>query len=86
MPPQNIILSEVFTVYPSSISGHRIIYAARKIGTSRGNPKFIESHSFRDFDTTVFQSDLCYVSWLATEFVNNANDYWAQVKNVFECN
>ena len=75
--PQNIILSGV---YPSSISDHRIIYAARKIGASGGNPKFIESRSFKHFGTTVFQSDHCYANWPATEFVNNANDYWAQVK------
>lgn len=37
-------------VYPLSISGHYLIYAIRKIGIPRGQPRVIQSRNFKRFD------------------------------------
>ena len=54
-----------------------------KIGTSRGNPKFIKSRSFKKFDEAAFKSELHNSNWPSTDSVYNANDYWVELKNVF---
>ena len=77
---ENVILSGV---YPLSISDHSLIFAVRKIGTPRGNPRFIESRSFKNFDQNRFKLDLQNANWPPIGSVNNANDYWSKWKSIF---
>ena len=84
---ENVILSGV---YPLSISDHfilcqlvTIIFAVGKIGTPRGNPRFIKSRSFKNFDQNRFKLDLQNANWPPIGSVNNANDYWSKWKSIF---
>ena len=77
---ENVILSGV---YPLSISDHSLIFAVRKIGTPRGNPRFIESRSFKNFDQNKFKLDLQNANWPPIGSVYNANDYWSKWKSIF---
>ena len=56
----NISHSEVYTL---SISDHNLIYAVRKIGLPRGQPKSIQSRNFKHFREENFLTDLKNVSW-----------------------
>ena len=50
-------------VYTLSISDHNLIYAVRKIGLPRGQPKSIQSRNFKHFREENFLTDLKNVSW-----------------------
>ena len=50
-------------VYTLSISDHNLIYAVRKIGLPRGQPKFIQSRNFKHFNEENFLPDLKSASW-----------------------
>ena len=56
----NISHSEVHTL---SISDHNLIYAVRKIGLPRGQPKSIQSRNFKHFREENFLTDLKNASW-----------------------
>ena len=45
-------------IYTLSISDHYLIYAVRKIGLPRGQPKFIQSRNFKHFNEENFLTDL----------------------------
>ena len=50
-------------VYTLSISDHNLIYAVRKIGLPRGQPKSIQSRNFKHFSEENFLTDLKNASW-----------------------
>ena len=50
-------------IYTLSISDHYLIYAVRKIGLPRGQPKFIQSRNFKHFNEENFLPDLKSASW-----------------------
>ena len=54
-------------VYTLSISDHNLIYAVRKIGLPRGQPKFIQSRNFKHFNEENFLTDLKNASWPVIE-------------------
>ena len=56
-----------FGVYTLSISDHYYIYAIRKIGSPRGNPKIIRSRNFEYFDESAFTSDLKMLNGFSSE-------------------
>ena len=70
-------------VYPLSISDHSFIYAIRKIGIPRGNPRVIESWNFKSFDESAFILDLKNVDWPTVTAAADANDLWAMWKERF---
>ncbi|CAH3157596.1 unnamed protein product, partial [Porites lobata] len=49
--------------YPLSIRDHNLIYAVRKIGLPRGQPKFIPSRHSKLFNEENFLTDLKNASW-----------------------
>ena len=57
---ENISHSAVYTL---SISDHNLIYAVRKIGLPRGQPKSIQSRNFKHFSEENFLTDLKNASW-----------------------
>ena len=57
---ENISHSGVYTL---SISDHNLIYAVRKIGLPRGQPKSIQSRNFKHFREENFLTDLKNASW-----------------------
>ena len=65
-------------VYPVSITEYNLIYAVRKLGISRGNPKFIEARSFKNFSEEDFKFDLQKVKWPSVNSVANVNDFWLE--------
>ena len=77
---ENVINSGV---YPLSISNHSFIYAIRKIGIPRGNPRVIESRKFKSFDESAFILDLKNVDWPSVTAAVDANDFWAMWKDRF---
>ena len=54
-------------VHTLSISDHNLIYAVRKIGLPRGQPKFIQSRNFKHFNEENFLTDLKNASWPVIE-------------------
>ena len=50
-------------VYTLSISDQNLIYAVRKIGLPRKQPKFIQSRNFKHFREKNFLRDLKNASW-----------------------
>ena len=50
-------------VYTLSIGDHNLIYAVRKTGLPRGQPKFIQSWNFKHFNEENFLTDLKNASW-----------------------
>ena len=63
-------------VYPLSMSDHSFIYAIRKIGIPRGNPRVIESRKFKSFDESAFILDLKNADWPTVTAAADANDFW----------
>ena len=59
-------------VYPLSVSVHRLMYAVRKKGVPREQPRFIESKNRKHFDDTKFKLDLESAAWPSTQDVNEA--------------
>ena len=55
-------------VYTLSISDHNLIYAVRKIGLPREQPKFIQSRNFKHFNEDNFLTDLKNASWPVINF------------------
>ena len=70
-------------VYPLSISDHNLIYAVRKIGIPRGQPRLIETRNFRHFNESKFKSDLINSTWPLIANFQNVNDAWSAWKEVF---
>ena len=70
-------------VYPLSISDHSLIYAVRKIGIPRGQPRLIETRNFRHFNESKFKSDLINSTWPLIANFQNVNDAWSAWKEVF---
>ena len=71
--PESIVFSGV---YPTSISDHDLVFAVRKVGISRGNPKFIETRSFKNFEEDNFKHDLQNAEWPSTTFFHNTEEMW----------
>ena len=70
-------------VYPLSISDHNLIYAVRKIGIPREQPRLIETRNFRHFNESKFKSDLINSTWPLIANFQNVNDAWSAWKEVF---
>ena len=70
-------------VYTLSISDHNLIYALRKIGLPRGQPKFIQSRNFKHFSEKNFLTDLKNASWPVFESGMEINSAWNAWKNIF---
>ena len=65
------------------MSDHHFIYAVRKIGVPRGQPRFIESRNFKHFDDTEFKLDLESAPWPSIEDFQDVNEVWIAWKEVF---
>ena len=59
------------------------MYAIRKIGVPRGNPKIIESRSFKHFNESAFKCDLDNAVWPSIVSKTNPNEFWTFWKNTF---
>ena len=70
-------------VYPVSISDHNLIYAVRKIGIPRNNPKFIVTRNLKHFDQRKFKSDLQSTKWPQIKNKNDVIEAWTLWKNKF---
>ena len=70
-------------VYTLSISDHYLIYAVRKIGLPRGQPKFIQSRNFKHFNEENFLTDLENASWPDIKSGMEMNSAWNVWKNRF---
>ena len=69
-------------VYILFINGHNLIYAVRKIGLPRGEPKFIQSRNFKLFNEKNFLTDLKNASWPVIKSgmeMNSASNAWTNV-------
>ena len=69
-------------VYILFISGHNLIYAVRKIGLPRGEPKFIQSRNFKLFNEKNFLTDLKNASWPVIKSgmeMNSTSNAWTNV-------
>ena len=76
----NIFHSGVYTL---SISDHYLIYAVRKIGLPRGQPKFIQSRNFKHFNEENFLTDLNNASWPVIKSGMEVNSAWNAWKDIF---
>ena len=63
-------------VYTLSISDHNLIYAVRKIGLPRGQPKSIQSRNFKHFNEENFLTDLKNASWPVIKSGMEVNSAW----------
>ena len=70
-------------VYTLSINDHNLIYAVRKIGLPRGQPKFIQSRNFKHFNEENFLTDLKNVSWPIIKSGMEVNSAWNSWKDIF---
>ena len=70
-------------VYPLSISDHYLIYAIRKIGIPRGQPRVIQSRNFKRFDEAKFKMDLINAPWPPFDNSQDVNCAWTAWSNVF---
>lgn len=69
-------------VYPLSISDHNLIYAVRKIGLPKGQPRYTECRNFKNFDEMNFKLNLKRVCWPSINTfadVNEACEAWTSV-------
>ena len=72
-----------FGTYPVSISDHYLIYAVRKIGIPRNNPKFIVTRNLKHFDERQTKFDLQSARWPPIKSNNDVNEAWTQWKTKF---
>ena len=70
---ENISHSGVYTL---SISDHNLIYAVRKIGLPRGQPKSIQSRNFKHFNEENFLTDLKNALWPVIKSGMEVNSAW----------
>ena len=70
-------------VYPLSISDHCIIYAIRKIGIPRKQPKFITTRSFKRFVKEKFLQDLSTANWPDLDEIDDVNMAWSSWRTIF---
>ena len=70
-------------VYTLSISDHNLIYAVRKIGLPRGQPKFIQSRNFKHFNEENFLTNLKNASWPVIKSGIEMNSTWNAWKDIF---
>ena len=70
-------------VYTLSISDHNLIYAVRKIGLPRGQPKFIQLRNFKHFNENNFLTDLKNASWPVIKSGMEVNSAWNAWKDIF---
>lgn len=70
-------------VYPSSISDHHLIYAIRKVGIPRGNPKIIVTRNLKNFDEDKFKFDLEQVQWPVIDNFLDVHEAWACWRDSF---
>lgn len=61
--PDSIVNSGVCTL---SISDHNLVYAVRKIGIPRKNPKYVETRNFKHFKANSFKIDLIMPNGLSS--------------------
>ncbi|CAH3157598.1 unnamed protein product, partial [Porites lobata] len=69
--------------YTLSIRDHNLIYAVRKIGLPRGQPKFIPSRNFKHFNEENFLTDLKNASWPVIKSAMEVNSAWNTWKDIF---
>ena len=70
-------------VYTLSISDHNLIYAVRRTGLPRGQPKFIQSRNFKHFNEENFLTDLKNASWPVIKSGMEMNSAWNAEKDIF---
>ena len=70
-------------VYTLSISDHNLIYAVRKIGLPRGQPKFIQLRNFKHFNENNFLTDLKNASWPVIKSGMEVNSAWNAWEDIF---
>ena len=65
--------------------GHVIssIYAVRKIGIPRKNPKYVETRNFKHFKENSFKIDLINAQWPVINTISCVNEAWGKWKSVF---
>ena len=63
-------------VHTLPISDHNLIYAVRKNGLPRGQPKFIQSRNFKHFSEENFLTDLENSSWPDFKNGMDMNSAW----------
>ena len=67
-----------------SLSDHNLIYAVRKISSSKTRPvKIIESRQYRKFDCNKFKDDLMLIPWEHIKNTNDPNSAWLVWKDFF---
>ena len=52
---------------------HYLIYAIRKIGIPRGQPRFVEGRNFKHFHESKFKMDLINAPWPRIDYFQDAN-------------
>ena len=78
--PDSIVNSGVCTL---SISDHNLVYAVRKIGIPRKNPKYVETRNFKHFKANSFKIDLINAQWPVINRISCVNEAWGKWKSVF---
>ena len=78
--PDSIVNSGVRTL---SISDHNLVYAVRKIGIPRQNPKYVETRNFKHFKANSFKIDLINAQWPVINRISCVNEAWGKWKSVF---
>ena len=78
--PDSIVNSGVCTL---SISDHNLVYAVRKIGIARKNPKYVETRNFKHFKANSFKIDLINAQWPVINRISCVNEAWGKWKSVF---
>ena len=69
--PDSIVNSGVCTL---SISDHNLVYAVRKIGILRKNPKYVETRNFKHFKANSFKIDLINAQWPVINRISCVNE------------
>ena len=65
------------------ISEHSLIYAIRKAFIPAGAPTIINSRQLRNFDQTMFQTDLALAPWQSLENITDSSVAWNSWRNMF---
>ena len=66
-----------------SISDHNLIFAVKKISSTKTMPKIIESRQYRKFNCKKFSEDLMLIPWELINNINDPNSAWLVWKDLF---
>jgi len=62
---------------------HNLVYAVRKIGIPRRNPKYVETGNFKHFKANFPKTDLKHARWPVIDTINCVNEAWGKWISVF---